>query len=175
LEEKAEKMINKEENREMVMKFFEKLKKYGIKFEESQKKMLLSTKNTLALGRSGTGKTTVSTFKILSIDLLFRAYTKSKILQTKFSELTAKDLNIYSGCGIVFVTASPVLTNEVRRFHADILDKIKQYLIEKERRKLIKIKEEKKKQEEQKDGEEEIITTKELENSSDVSYSSSLY
>lgn len=133
LDKAAEKAINKDSNREMIMKFFESLEKYGIKFENSQKKMLLTTNNTLALGRSGTGKTTVSAFKVLAIDLLFKAHIKARFSPQKNITLEAKDLSIYSGCGIIFCTASPVLTNEVRRFYKDITQKIKEFLVQKQK------------------------------------------
>lgn len=146
LDESAEKIINQEGNKEMILKFFENLEQYGIKFEESQKKMLITSGNTLALGRSGTGKTTVSAFKMVAIDLLFKAYSKTRLTGVSNITLEAKDLSIYNGCGIIFCTASPVLTNEVRRFYFDLNQKIKEYLIGKEKKKL-----EKRKKMEQKD------------------------
>lgn len=96
MDEQAEETINKHENRWAILKFFERLEQFGIKFEESQKRMLLSTQNTIALGRSGTGKTTVSAFKVLAIDLLFKAYSKAKLIR-KDVQLDAKDLAIYAG------------------------------------------------------------------------------
>jgi ABC-type glutathione transport system ATPase component len=138
LDEEAEKTINTEANREMILSFFERLEKYGIKFEQSQKRMLVSPGNTLALGRSGTGKTTVSAFKILAIDLLFKAYSKAKITGKQNVVLEPKDLSLYSGCGIIFCTASPVLTNEVRRYYKEINDKIKEYLLIKQNQRLQK-------------------------------------
>ena len=102
MDEKAEETINKQENRWAMLKFFEKLERFDIKFEKSQKRMLLSTQNTIALGRSGTGKTTVSAFKVLAIDLLFKAYSKGKLIGNrkangKTVQLDAKDLSIYAG------------------------------------------------------------------------------
>lgn len=138
LDDKAEKVINEGSNREMIMKFFERLEKYGIKFEANQKKMLLSTRNTIALGRSGTGKTTVSAFKVLAIELLFKAYSKAKLTGVPNVQLEAKDLTIFSGCGVIFCTASPVLTNEVRRFYYELSNKIKEFLIKREKAKLLK-------------------------------------
>ena len=155
-DEQAEKVINQEGNKEMVLKFFENLEEYGIKFEESQKRMLISSNNTLALGRSGTGKTTVSAFKMVAIDLLFKAYSKAHLLGLNKAPLEAKDLSIYNGCGIIFCTASPVLTNEVRRFYLDLNQKIKEFLINKEKKKL-----EKKKAKENED-KPEVIDQKEV-------------
>lgn len=131
LDEKVEQAINQEGNRNMIIKFFENMEKYGIKFENSQKRMLVAPGNTLALGRSGTGKTTVSAFKMLAIDLLFKAYSKARLNGDGNVQLEPKDLSIYSGCGIVFCTASPVLTNEVRRYYEDINIQIKEFLAKK--------------------------------------------
>jgi hypothetical protein len=51
----------------MILDFFSSLDSIGIQFEKSQQKLLISGENTLTLGRSGTGKTTMSTYKILSL------------------------------------------------------------------------------------------------------------
>mmetsp|Transcript_42011 Transcript_42011/g.48679 ORF Transcript_42011/g.48679 Transcript_42011/m.48679 type:complete len:162 (+) Transcript_42011:1118-1603(+) len=112
----------------MIIKFFEGLEKYGIKFESSQKRMLVTPGNTLVLGRSGTGKTTVSAFKMLAIDLLFKTYSKMSLTDCKKVVLEPEDLTRYKGCGIVFCTASPVLTNEVRRFYKELELIIKEHL-----------------------------------------------
>lgn len=55
------------ENCEYMLNFFETLESIGIKFEPNQRKLLMAGENTLTLGWSGTGKTTLSTFKILSL------------------------------------------------------------------------------------------------------------
>ena len=55
------------DNNKTVLEFFETLENIGMEFENQQKELILSSKNTLTLGRSGTGKTTMSTFKILSL------------------------------------------------------------------------------------------------------------
>ena len=156
LTEEAEKIINEEGNKEMIMKFFESLEKYGIRFENSQKRMLISSGNTLALGRSGTGKTTVSAFKILAIELLFKAYSKSKVMGQKNVRLTAKDLSIYSGWSIIFCTASPVLTNEVRRFYKELTKTISEFLLKKQMERLRRKKEAEKKSQEETKQEQEI-------------------
>lgn len=89
-------------NQEMVLTFFEKLEEIGIKFSESQRKMLTSTENTMVLGRSGTGKTTISAFKIIALDLLFMAYKKRFVLNKKTFQLTLDDFKTMTGCITVF-------------------------------------------------------------------------
>ena len=118
--DKNVKVLGDKENQKMIIRFFEGLEDFGIKFSENQKSMLISSANTLILGRSGTGKTTVSAFKILALDLLFMAY-KKKVFNNKSYKLRLEDLNTYSGCSNVFCTASPVLTNEVKRFYNDLI------------------------------------------------------
>ena len=100
----------------------------GIKFSNNQKKMLVSDMNTIVLGRSGTGKTTISAFKILALDLLFMAYKKKFIYKRESFKLTLKDMQTISGCKTIFCTASPVLTNEVRKFYQDVIESIKKVL-----------------------------------------------
>jgi hypothetical protein len=136
----------------------------GIRFSENQKKMLISDMNTLVLGRSGTGKTTISAFKILALDLLFMAYKKKFLYKKNSFKLTLHDLQTITGCHTVFVTASPVLTNEVRKFYSEVISSIKKILKFRENR--TKEKEESKKnaEEEKKgsvegDDEEEKIET----------------
>ena len=147
LDKEAEVAINEEANQKMVLKFFESLEKYGVTFSNSQKKMLISSNNTLVIGRSGTGKTTVSAFKMVAIDLLFKAFSKVRLTGMARVKLEAKDLSLYNGCGIAFCTASPVLTNEVRRFYQDLNEKIKEFLEKKEKKKLQKKREKENKEE----------------------------
>ena len=99
--ESKELMID-HESQKAVIKFFEGLEEYGIKFSDNQRNMLISVKNTLILGRSGTGKTTISAFKILALDLLFMAFKKKKLEKSKSYTLKLKDLQKYSGCNTVF-------------------------------------------------------------------------
>jgi superfamily I DNA/RNA helicase len=77
---------------------------------------------------------------MIAIDLLFKAYAKAHLAGKANVQLEAKDLSIYSGCNTIFCTASPVLTNEVRRFYGDLNNKIKEYLIKKQKAKLEKMK-----------------------------------
>ena len=113
--EEAKETIDNEDNQKAVIQFFEGLETYGIKFSDNQRNLLISHTNTLVLGRSGTGKTTISAFKILALDLLFMVYKKNKFNDKENLKLKYKDFEKFSGCKTVFCTASPVLTNEVRR------------------------------------------------------------
>lgn len=60
-------------------------------------------------------------------------------MQTKKSKnfkLMYSDLDNYNGLAIVFVTASPVLTNEVRRYYSELLNKIRLHFKNKYEKKL---------------------------------------
>lgn len=73
--------------------------------------------NIICIGRSGTGKTTSAVLRIFATEIMF------KIRQKLFAEKgkTLKDVNFGSddvektfGLHSIFVTASPVLTVEVK-------------------------------------------------------------
>ena len=127
-------VMDLQKNQEMVLDFFEKLEEIGIKFSENQRIMLTSTQNTIVLGRSGTGKTTISAFKIIALDLLFMSYKKFFVHKKKSFKLTLEDFKTMTGCITVFCTASPVLTNEVKRFYAELINTIKKFLKARERK-----------------------------------------
>ena len=69
----------------------------------------------LAIGRSGTGKTTCAVLRLFSIEMLFKI--RVSIYKKKY-EQTVKDVNCGSndidetlGLHCIFLTASPVLTH----------------------------------------------------------------
>lgn len=114
--------------------------------------------NILAIGRSGTGKTTCALLRLFATEILFKlknTYASKGIL--KNTQFAAEDLDARCGLHTIFVTASPVLTNEVRRYYEKLNEKIKQELIKRD-----------KKREEAKKGKEqesviEVISTSEVE------------
>ena len=88
--------------------------------------MISTPQNVLCLGRSGTGKTTASALRLFATD----AYFKYKELLKKFKEETPSakvqdfkvDPDFMSGSSnlkLLFISASPVLVNEVKRFYID--------------------------------------------------------
>ncbi|CAI2383785.1 unnamed protein product [Moneuplotes crassus] len=118
--------------RDSVIQFLQELEQFGIKFSKNQRSILTSDTNTLVLGRSGTGKTTVSAFKIIALDLITMVFNKYKLNNNNITKLNAKDLEDFTRCRTVFCTASPVLTNEVKRFYKDLISCIKKVLNKKE-------------------------------------------
>lgn len=83
----------------------------------------------MAIGRSGTGKTTCAVLRLFSIEMLFRI--RVSLYKKKFSE-TVKDVRCGSddidealGLHCIFLTASPVLTHEIQRYYKKLTDNIK--------------------------------------------------
>ena len=104
-----------------LVDYFNNFPKFKIKLTEQEKSVISQEGNVLAIGRSGTGKTTCAVLRIFAIELLFRIRLKlSKgrlgggLRDTRFG---AEDLEENIGIHCVFVTASPVLTTEVERFY----------------------------------------------------------
>ena len=119
--------------------------------------MVTSDTSMLVVGRSGTGKTTIVSFKMLSVDLLFMAY-KHKFVHGKDSSfINESDFDWMTGCRTVFCTASPVLTSEVKRFYSELISSVKDSFRER-KEKMLKGDEETKDLS-NKDEDEEIINT----------------
>ena len=92
--------------------------------------------NILAIGRSGTGKTTCALLRLFATEMLFKlksTYAQKGIL--KNTQFAAEDVDARCGLHTIFVTASPVLTNEVRRYYEKLNEKIKQELIKRDKKK----------------------------------------
>lgn len=80
----------------------------------------------MILGRSGTGKTTCAVLRMFAAELLFRF--KGQRTNRKFGP---EDVGKTSVLHSAFVTASPVLTNEVKRFYAKLSEHVKEELAKK--------------------------------------------
>lgn len=59
---------------------------------------------------------------------------KEEEKKPKEQMITAKDMEKHTGMKMVFITASPVLTNEVRRFYGSIKKKLMYFLEERDKR-----------------------------------------
>jgi len=132
-----------------LVELLEGIPNFKIKLTPEEKAVVGQNGNVLALGRSGTGKTTCAILRLFSMELLFkyrlslaRSKHQSILRDTRFS---ADDVETAIGLHCVFVTASPVLTNEVSRYYHKLTDQIKEELKKKQER----IKEKKRKQAEE--------------------------
>jgi hypothetical protein len=86
----------------------------------------------MVIGRSGTGKTTSAILRLFSIEMLFKIrlslYKKKNEIAFREKSLDADDIDNTIGLRCVFITASPVLTNEVRRYYERLTVQIKDQL-----------------------------------------------
>ena len=74
----------------------------------------------MVIGRSGTGKTTCAVLRMFSMEMLFKlrmSINSNKQKQLADGRMMPDDIDSAVGLHCVFITVSPVLTNEVRRFY----------------------------------------------------------
>jgi hypothetical protein len=133
--------MDKENTSKKLVEILDLMPTLQIKLSEVQKKVVASNQNLLCLGRSGTGKTTTSVLRLFAQEILYsilkKTQDKGAFKPTKPHEeegkeppakrkqlIKAKDLDRNTGMKMVFITASPVLTNEVRRFYSGIKGKL---------------------------------------------------
>lgn len=100
---------------EDFLKVLNTIPNFKIKLTEEQQELVASSGNVLTIGRSGTGKTTCSILRMFSSEIIFKYRA-----QRGKRKLTPDDLNKSSSLHCVFVTASPVLVNEVKRFYGKL-------------------------------------------------------
>jgi len=121
-----------------LVELLESIPNFKIRLTAEEKSVIGQPGNVLAIGRSGTGKTTCAILRLFSMEILFKIrLTQAKmrneaiLRDTRFS---ADDVDNNIGLHCVFVTASPVLTNEVCRYYHRLTDQIKEELKKKEER-----------------------------------------
>jgi len=101
----------------------------------------------LVVGRSGTGKTTCAVLRLFAIEVLFK-YRFASFQQQNQGALsktryTAEDLDQNVGLQCIFVTASPVLTNEIKRYYQRLTAQMREELLKKQQRQAAKGQEQK--------------------------------
>ena len=86
--------------------------------------MISSPENLLCLGRSGTGKTTSSALRLFATDAYYKYHEQLAKFKEENPNKHNKDFQIDphfmdkdSRLKLTFVSASPVLINEIRRFY----------------------------------------------------------
>ena len=99
-------------------------------------RMISTPSNLLCLGRSGTGKTTSSALRLFSTDAFYKYMEQLRQFKLqnpdKLNQHFRVDpsfMNAPSKLKLVFVTASPVLTNEVKKFYVDMKEHVVNELI----------------------------------------------
>jgi len=111
-----------------LVDLLEKMKNLKIKLTTEEKRLIGQSGNVLAIGRSGTGKTTCCVLRLFSQDMLYKlrlaqAQVKHGVLRD--ARHMADQLDNLIGIHSIFVTASPVLTNEVSRYYQNLSKRIK--------------------------------------------------
>lgn len=88
--------------------------------------MIGTPQNLLVLGRSGTGKTTSSALRLFATDAYYKYHEELSKFREANPEAKNKDfvikpnfVNQSSKLKLLFVSASPVLVNEIKRFYDD--------------------------------------------------------
>ena len=114
------KKLASEEAGTNFVKLLTSIPNFRIQLTEEQKATVSSGDNIVILGRSGTGKTTCALLRMFAAELLFRF--KAPRASRRFGP---EDVGKTSVLHTAFVTASPVLTNEVKRFYGKINEHVK--------------------------------------------------
>lgn len=101
---------------------------FSLKLTEEQTELISTPGNVLAIGRSGTGKTTCSLLRMFASEIVFRFR-----MQKGKEKLNSGKIDKPTPLHCIFVTASPVLTNEVNRYYDKLNSLIKEELESKEK------------------------------------------
>ena len=151
-----------------LVELLEKIPNFKLKLTSQEKDVIGQGGNVLAIGRSGTGKTTCAILRIFSMEILFKiriTLYKNKLEGLlKDTRFQADDLDKTVGLHCVFVTASPVLTTEVQRYYEKLTKHVKEELKRKQQKDKLRREQEKaqkEKEEAEKNQEEEEICEKE--------------
>jgi hypothetical protein len=118
-----------------LVNLLEKMKNLKLKLTSEEKRLIGQNGNVLAIGRSGTGKTTCCVLRLFSQEMLYKirlaqAQVKHGVLRD--ARYMADQLENLIGVHSVFVTASPVLTNEVHRYYQNLSRRIRDEIKERE-------------------------------------------
>jgi len=150
------KQLSSEKNVDKLLTIIDQIPDLDIKLSTLQQAVITSRENLLCLGRSGTGKTTSSVLRLFAQEIMYMSLKKAqkirrnKEIQRKMAKayenqdikedkegptnikLTSKDFLKPSYMKTVFISASPVLVNEVNRFYTHLRDSVINYLKKKE-------------------------------------------
>jgi hypothetical protein len=112
-----------QESCEWLLSFLEKIPNFTLKLTPEERLLITTAGNILCIGRSGTGKTTSAVLRLFALELLFKVRSSFFFKKDSGNSLkdsrnfTSEDAESSTGLHSVIVTASPVLTNEIRRFY----------------------------------------------------------
>ena len=113
----------------VLVELLTKIPNFKINLTEQEKDVIGENGNVLAIGRSGTGKTTCAVLRLFSIEMLFKI--RVSIYKKKYEETVknvrcgSDDIDSTLGLHCIFLTASPVLTHEIQRYYKKLTENIK--------------------------------------------------
>ena len=119
--------MSEEEGTLQLLRFIKSIPKIKFKLTPEQDLMISTPENLLCLGRSGTGKTTSSALRLFASDAFYKFHEQFNDFKSRNLNAKNKDFQIPidfmerdSQLKLLFVSASPVLVNEVKRFYIDL-------------------------------------------------------
>ncbi|KAL4454343.1 hypothetical protein ABPG74_012300 [Tetrahymena malaccensis] len=107
-----------------LVELLQKIPNLNLKLTQEEIDVIGQQGNVLVIGRSGTGKTTSALLRLFAMEILFHIRVQiyisknTKILQ---DALTNEQIGMQS----VFITASPVLANQIKRYYKKLLTQVK--------------------------------------------------
>jgi hypothetical protein len=117
-----------EESCAWLLEFLERIPNFNLHLTNQEKRLITTPGNVLCIGRSGTGKTTSAVLRLFALEILFKIRSSlffkgsTSLRAGGFSADDAADST--TSLHSVIVTASPVLTNEIRRFYTQLKAKV---------------------------------------------------
>jgi hypothetical protein len=117
------KSVSDEQGGFQLLKLIKSIPNLKFRLTPEQELMISSPNNLLCLGRSGTGKTTSSALRLFATEAYYKFHDlhrkfKQENPQAKNSDFKVPSdfLSQRSDVKLLFVSASPVLVNEIKRF-----------------------------------------------------------
>lgn len=115
-------MIADERGSQQLLRLIKSIPKIKFRLTPEQEMMIGTPQNILCLGRSGTGKTTSSALRLFATDATYKYKEQVRMHHEKGTgafKVNPHFMDQSSKLKLLFISASPVLVNEVKRFYYD--------------------------------------------------------
>jgi len=120
------KNVSDEQGGFQLLRLIKSVPRLKFKLTPEQELMISTPQNLLCLGRSGTGKTTSSALRLFATEAYYKYHELLRNFKNHHPEARNSDFKVPpdfiqepSNLKMLFVSASPVLVNEVKRFFVD--------------------------------------------------------
>ena len=110
------------ENCGMFISLLKTIPGFNIRLTDQEESLISSPGNVMAIGRSGTGKTTCAMLRLFAVEYLFRAQCKLNNLDKYILTDPRSDFEKKLSLQTVFTTLSPVLIKEVEAYYKKLKD-----------------------------------------------------